>query len=689
MFEHDAMARMRAAHPDWIWNRSDTHAFVAVPGSHESFKTVVEPGNSLSPGPGTYGVSTWLRVGDVLHAPEEMPLEDLRWRWAEGGLPVLVAEWRAGDLQVTSRLFADGDVARWDVTDYLCIQVANVGAAAAQATLYLVLRSFGASGGPVTSLAMRDGAVLVNGAAAVYPEEPPGRFGAVSYEATGEDISVVLRRGDFPADESVEDASGWASGALEYPVSLGPGKTCAFDFAFRLHPGAWTLSWRRPPRPVAYGLAEWRFLNRWREALPPKLEVPDARVADAFHAIASQLLMFTVGDAPRISPVTYPLWWMRDCSYIVVALDRAGQHDFAGRACRDAVRVDAMTGFGGEADVPGEAIWMLSEHYLLTRDLGFLGDVFPFVRRKADLLVRARHTTEPIRVPYEFIVHEHGLRPDSDLFCAPARDGLIQGRMDHHYPLFWVNGFAYLGLRRAALCARALGEDGAAWDAEADDLRLVLMSEVNDLQAPFGTNERDVVSALWPCGWADPGNADLRGRFDNWWQAVRCPGGVHRPERLWTYFEVGEAHNYLLLGHRERAWTILDHFLDHHSASGLCGWPEGERDENSALLLWQRTRGWDRARFVTPNSWTSAEMLLLLRDCLVREDGDALVLGSGVPEGWMGEAFSARDLPTHFGRVSLDHDPARATVTVAVETEPPGGIRAGFPAPVEVRRRPG
>ena len=110
-FEQTKLAQMRAAHPDWIWNRSDTHAFVAVPGSHESFKTPVEPGNSFSPGPGTYGVSTWVYVDGRLHAPEEKPLSDLHWRWEDGGLPVLISEWAAGPIAVTSRLFADGDPA--------------------------------------------------------------------------------------------------------------------------------------------------------------------------------------------------------------------------------------------------------------------------------------------------------------------------------------------------------------------------------------------------------------------------------------------------------------------------------------------------------------------------------------------------------------------------------------------------
>ncbi len=319
-----------------------------------------------------------------------MPLDALTWRWADGGLPVLVSQWQAGDLCVTSRLFAAGDVALSDIKDYLRVEVTNDGAEPIDAVLYLVLRSFGAAGGPIQSFAFREEAVFINGAPLAYPDTAPTRFGAMSYADTGGDISVLLRRGEMPEAQEVDDESSWASGALEYRLDLAPGESRAFDFAFHVHAESWWLDWLQPPaRPLRYDDLEAAHLARWRETITPRIDVPDARFAEAFTACATQLLSITVGDAPRISPLTYPLWWMRDCSYAVVAMDRAGLHDFAGRACRDAVRVDPKGGFGNEADVPGQLIWMLSEHYLLTGDDSFLRDVFPFLRAKADLLVHA------------------------------------------------------------------------------------------------------------------------------------------------------------------------------------------------------------------------------------------------------------------------------------------------------------
>jgi hypothetical protein len=684
-FAHTQMAEMRAAHPDWIWNRSDTHAFVAVPGTHESFKSPVEPGNSFSPGAGTYGVSTWVAVDGVLHAPEEKPLADLPWRWEGGSLPVLVSEWSAGDLRVVSRLFAAGDASLSDIKNYLRVEITNRGGTRQAGAFYLALRSFGAAGGPLHSLARKDDTILVNGKPLVYAGDPSGRFGAVAYADSSnrrQDISVLLKQGVLPDATAIQDDAGWASGALAYDFNLAPGQTRSFDFVFHVQAQHWMLTWLQPPAQVDYAEAERSFLDEVRQRSPVVLDVPDHRFADAFGATLNQLYSFTVGDAARISPLTYPLWWIRDCAYIVTALDRGGLHDFAGRACADAVRVDAMTGFGGEADVPGELIWMLSEHYLLQRDEAFLRSVWPFIRRKADLLVRARSTDRPIRMPYEFVTHEWALLPVIDLFCAPAQRGLITGRMDHHFPLFWVNAFAYIGLRRAAMAAGLMGEDGGLYAREADALQEALHALVDDPRLGFGKNERDVVAAIWPCQWPSATDESILRVFNRWWAETRCPRGVYAPERLWTYFPVGEAHNYLLLKERERTWQALEWYFDNQSAPGTYGWSEGEHDENSALLLWQKTRGWDRMRCVTPTGWTLSEMFLLLRDCLAYEDGDRLVLGLGVPSIWMDKPFGVQALPTHFGALSYHYDPTQRTLRVQVERPPRGGVELAFPEPV-------
>ena len=321
---------------------------------------------------------------------------------------------------------------------------------------------------------------------------------------------------------------------------------------------------------------------------------------------------------------------------------------------------------------------MLSEHYLLTGSLDFLREVYPHIERKAELLQKMLRTKDPVKQHTEFCIPQVMLLPDSDLMCLPAEDGLIMGRMDHHFPIFWINGFAYLALSRAAFCASALGMDGSRFEQEADRLKEALIRKAPEL---FGQNDRDVNSAFWPTGWASRENKSVQDAFEAFWNTVRRPKGIYTREPLWTYFEAGQAHNYLLLGQRDRACLTVEHFLSSHTAPGLYTYSEGKDDENSSLL-WQRTRGWDRIKYVTPHGWTAAELFLLLRDCLAREEGNKLILGSGIPKSWMDKPFAVENMPTYFGKLSFNYEPAGNTLSFQTERPPSGGVEVNFPIPV-------
>jgi len=107
-------------------------------------------------------------------------------------------------------------------------------------------------------------------------------------------------------------------------------------------------------------------------------------------------------------------------------------------------------------------------------------------------------------------------------------------------------------------------------------------------------------------------------------------------------------------------------FLAKHTSPGLYTYHEGEVDENSSLQ-WQHTRGWDDINYVTPHGWTASEVFLLLRACLLREEGDTLIVGSGIPKSWMNNDFSVRGLPTYFGKASFIYNAAEKGLTVELD----------------------
>ncbi len=58
-----------------------------------------------------------------------------------------------------------------------------------------------------------------------------------------------------------------------------------------------------------------------------------------------------------------------------------------------------------------------------------------------------------------------------------------------------------------------------------------------------------------------------------------------------------------------------------------------------------------------PHGWAMAEFFLLLRDSLVFEDGQKLVLFAGIPESSFKDprGMKLQNLPTHFGKFSCDY----------------------------------
>lgn len=80
--------------------------------------------------------------------------------------------------------------------------------------------------------------------------------------------------------------------------------------------------------------------------------------------------------------------------------------------------------------------------------------------------------------------------------------------------------------------------------------------------------------------------------------------------------------------------------------------------------------------------WAAAEWLLMQRNCLVREEGDRLILASGVPRQWLhlGDRVALGPAPTAFGPVSLVIETRRDRIAVSWQAQ---WRRA--PACVEVR----
>lgn len=641
----DAMARR----PGDPWPRGAGHVVLAMPGSADSEKGYHESGGGFSPSFASFGISLWLvdKDGRLVATSDNLPLTEIQERlvW-EPRKPVPAIETETPFYR--ARWMLRG-ATRWELSLQFKPDTGLRGR--------LVVRSVGPAGGPVDVVDWDGHRLAVNDRWEMTFNEAPGRV-VVGDE---QDPNWKFKTGSPPRQTSSE---GWAFARCD----LASGRNWTVGLRDKIGGSASSLRYRTTRSNV-------------------ELQLPDAKFVDSVHAQVAHMMMGLSSNETRPGdPNNYPLNWLRDGAYSIVALARAGQGDVARQLCGPFVAQDFFGGFGSEADAPGLAIWAIEETAARVQDAGFDAFAWPAVERKAGLILQMLDATGPVRIPFVGpIVPAHAARPDLDLVCDAARDGLIQGRMDWGKPVLYVNAVSYRGLLGAARFAEARGETGLArsWRERAAALREAWMRA---LSTPAADNERSYIATLYPT-WVLADREVFEGKLQARREKSHDEAGQIRGTPLWTYFNLAESHQWLALGQPERAWEDLRWFRDHQPAPGLYTWWEGNGEENT-FQRWPRARGWVKPPNVTPHYWTAAEMLLLQLDMLVMLDESGpqpvVVIGAGVPPVWLDFPLRVAGLKTRTGEVSWEWKNNRLVVRMAGEKLP---VRIGpsFPKDAELK----
>ena len=389
------LAAMRER-PNDPWPRGVGHVPLAVPGSEEMQKSYHEPGGSFSPIVRSFGVSIWITSADgsIVQTSDSIPLSALKQKLV----------WQAGVVAPSISTETAEYRSKWSIGPQNgAYRLALSAEPHVSHRLSLAIRSVGPAGDAIDSLAWDGHRVRVNGRffitiqpapAAVYvgPEGPAGW--TVARDAAGR----------------CAGHGGWCYAGIELP-----GK------------GDYTLSIQDSyPRPVPQ-------LPAASTRASVQMQLPDSRFADGLNAQVAHLMMGLVSNQTRPGePVNYPLVWLRDSAYQVVALARAGRIETARELARYFAENDFFGGFGAEGDAPGLSLWAITEVACRLRDKDFDAYLWPHVRRKAEFALGLMVTKEPV-VRYSIGPIVPGERTRRDLYepAKPAVDGLIAGRMDN------------------------------------------------------------------------------------------------------------------------------------------------------------------------------------------------------------------------------------------------------------------
>lgn len=624
----------------------------------------------------------------------------------DGYLPIPSATWRYRDLQLRVTAFGAGTrgdahlVARYDIS--------NESDHVREVTLALTARPFqvdpptqflNAVGGvsPIHGLAWQNDTLLVDGKPRVRLLEPADTEAATTH-AQGSIVQRLASNG-LPLTKSVEDPSGFASGAALYRLQLPPHSMKTIGVVVPLEgapvpaiaTGAGVKSWlRREEDTVA---AQWQAtLDRVTLRLPPSAQ----RIADSLRSSLAWMLISR--DGPELRPGTrsYARSWIRDGAMMSDALLRLGDVDAAREyalwyaphqfktgkvpCCVDARGADPTP----ENDSPGELLHLIAQVYRFSRDRAFLQTLWP-------------HVTATVAYAHGLIETQSGDRchdPATRMFCGLMPASIShEGYSAHPEHSYWDDFWMLTGYDDAIDIAQALdkADEVTAWTRQRDQFRhdlyasiraSVVAHHIDFIPGSAELGDFDPTSttiALEPAGQRQNLTHDLpptllHDTFERYWRESETRADGSRDWTDYTPYEWRNIGVFARLGWRERIPAMLDFFFDGVRPQGWNGWAEVVgRDARKPRFLGD-----------LPHAWVASDYIRATLDLFAyqRYADHALVLAAGVQPAWLDHGgITFAGLHTPWGKLgyTLQHERGRVTWHIDAGVAPPGGVVLTWP----------
>jgi hypothetical protein len=621
---------------------------------------------------------------------------------ADGDLPIPGVAWRRDPWELRVAAFASGTRASSRLV--VRYEVRNRSRRPLSLELVLAVRPFQVNppsqflSTPGGATAIRDIAwngtsLSVNRDRHVFPLRSPDQVGAFPFDAGP--APRLIGESDWAGLAEVHDEFGYASAALGYRLALAPGAVATVGLVIPLSGVA--------VRPDLRGAAPATWLAReqaavaaaWRERLDRvAIQVPAAGepLVRALRTALAHILVTRDGPVLRPGTRSYARSWIRDGAMIAESLLRMGHagvaadylrwyapHQFtSGKVpcCVDERGADPVP----EHDSPGQLIFLAAELYRYTGDRRRLEEMWPHVEGAVRYLETLRQSE----------------RTDANL--TPARRafyGLLPASISHEgysaKPMhsYWDDFWALKGYSGAIAVARALGRDEAVsrFEQARDEFRGDLDASLRQAIATHGIDhlpgaaelgDFDPTSSTIAIAPAGEGHrlpaALVAATFERYWREFVDRRDGRKQWEDYTPYEIRTVGTFVRLGWRDRAHALLQFFMAGRRPEAWNQWPE---------VVGREPR---RPRFVgdIPHGWVASDYIRAVLDLFVyeRERDQALVLGAGVPPGWLdGSGVGVRDLRTPYGRVTYALKRAGGAIVLRVRASgaPPGGFVLVWP----------
>jgi hypothetical protein len=631
-----------------------THRNWTLLGSPRGFhEAIVDPRGMVTPLPREWSVDFWLMTDGEVFFPSLCDTAD---QGIDTTAPSTLTVYSVNDLRFELQSFVHTVRCSIDVL-FNRAAVVNNGTGCKEGILCVAVRPFNPEGvAPVESIRVKSPRIVyVNGSVGVvFAEEPDGYLAS---NAAGGDIAFMLRRRDAILNRVKKQADirckqGLAHTVAAFPFSLHTGESkkvhcsIALETDRNLYRSPVKQSWR-----VSFERRQADQQREWKREIDRGafFGFADKQLQGIFDACRLTLLQLHDGGFVSPGPFLYHTFWFRDAAVMLTALDRLGYPKRVGETID--TFPDRLTGDGffrgpdGEWDSNGAVLWTVYRHFTLTRSVLWLNEWYPVLAKAAGWIQRMRRKT--------------GNTPSAAKGLMPkSLSAEHLGMVDQYY---WDSFWSLAGLR----CIQKLAEDTGRHDA-ADEYRKECLQFERDIRnsldeiekrlgekiipatptRPFDESAIGSVCAVYPLQLFDETLPHGRNTLSALTERYVDGKGFLHPfihSGYNPYLTLHLAHGFLITGEIERAWDIAETVLKQATATGT--YPEAIHPFTGGGTMGDGHHG-----------WAAAEIVMFLRDCLVRENGNILEFFTN-DRGRLikrGTPCSFRDVPTLFGRIGVE-----------------------------------
>uniref|UniRef100_UPI003216CBB9 chitobiase/beta-hexosaminidase C-terminal domain-containing protein n=1 Tax=uncultured Draconibacterium sp. TaxID=1573823 RepID=UPI003216CBB9 len=431
------------------------------------------------------------------------------------------------------------------------------------------------------------------------------------------------------------------------------------------------------------------LVSFWEKELKnvEKFHLPEQKIMNMFRTSyinllnSKDLLADKKNTIQRCNEFQYDHFYVRDNAYFARVYDMLGEHEIAHNILQPyfiydiegkTIHFRQRTGIYKKLchDYWGQVVWALGAHYRQTRNRKLLEKVYELL---------PNHVKE-----FELAVAKdpRGLWPASWPYDNEHIDGHYTGHS------FW----AILGLRYAVFLAEEMGnkEDASNWqkilDQYVDNFNKEL-KQITDQTGGYippgidnpedGFDWANASAGLYPFEAIDKNDPVVRKTLEmvrnyNYMEGISTYSGCNAlvakslvlnnhelPERGLHHYETFYVTTgNLVIGEQQKViedlYSILVHTSSTHGGFEWKPTPWGNRDPG-------RNR--------QPHGWMAARYIELIRNMLVREEGNDIHLLSAVSPEWIreGESIKVDKAPTYFGEVSYELQSGKNYFTVDLD----------------------